>query len=938
MKHPVSLLVVLVVVVHSCQAHVVPQPLTASFSGSSSSASAFSQASSSSYKFDGNVDPQQIEQLKHALTAGAAAHASAGASAGSAAQAGAVAEAKAGAAAGAGSLSGATAAAGAAAAGSLGTEHETNSISEPAVPVDAGSYKSIGSDKYSTGYSSGAKTNYAVSNNYVHGSQNSVGGCATCKGPFPGPNGSIHDYKLASSVPALAGAQSGQQASAGAAAVSHQTSTTFPGDSGHIYTSKPVTEHQGAGAGSSEYSGSGHVSSGLISSFPGPTGSIYDSKPVGAAAAASSGAASGASYGAGSGATSGSSTSSGFSSHTLPAPPCSYSSGSSNCGVAPHSNPQPNAGSGLSGIIGVLPGPSGSIHDSKPAVAGAHGAAAIAGSGAYSGSGSLTGGHSAAAAGAVADSGVVGGSYDGTGSITNNPTTHSASRPVSQVSSGAVSQASASASAQGTSEVNGPFPGPSGSIHDYKPAPVVGSGYSGSGAQPACSYTPGSPNPCSTGGSSYGSSGNVVKQPVLSAAGSGSSTGSYDAGSSSSSDYSGSVSNIPASHPVVGPACSYTPGSPSKCSGKESSVSAPSIHPELPSSGTYYVNKPSVDVEPPLVVAAPNFSSQYPCVDSSCGTVQNGAESDAHAGSGGSGVIYVDHNQEGQYQGVNHDSAHLSGGLVFQNEDGTYSNAPIAGNPIYKNAQKGGYAVSSNEADNTGILIGPGTGQLPVEADAKPFGTQGAFGGSAAFAKDASGSQGLSGGVSGGFTNKAQAISGSGASSGHNYGAANQQHSTSSSGALEFGSEITPVKEQCSSCGDTEVIAAEPIPSSSHAGAGASGFATGHVLLNQGSNTYDVTNAGAYSGSSQFGLPGCGSGKCSFGGGSYGGAQAGGILEKLFGGGGLSGAGFKQFGSQAGSAAYSSSGSYSGASAGSFASAQAGASARAQAGSYAHSY
>lgn len=90
------------------------------------------------------------------------------------------------------------------------------------------------------------------------------------------------------------------------------------------------------------------------------------------------------------------------------------------------------------------------------------------------------------------------------------------------------------------------------------------------------------------------------------------------------------------------------------------------------------------------------------------------------------------------------------------------------------------------------------------------------------------------------------------------------------------------------------------------------------MLLNQGSNTYDVTNAGAFAGSPQFGLPGCGSGKCSFGGGTFGGAQAGGILDKLFGSGGLSGAGFKQFGSQAGSAAYSSSGSYSGASAGRF--------------------
>lgn len=148
--------------------------------------------------------------------------------------------------------------------------------------------------------------------------------------------------------------------------------------------------------------------------------------------------------------------------HTLPATPCSYSSGSSKCGVAPH----PNAASGLPGIIGGLPGPSGSIYDSKPAVAGAaatsgrtnenlpmaHSKITVGlGNGAYSGSGSLTSSHSAAAAGAVAASGVVGSSYDGTGSITNNPTTHSASKPVSHVNSGAVAQAGASASSQGTS-------------------------------------------------------------------------------------------------------------------------------------------------------------------------------------------------------------------------------------------------------------------------------------------------------------------------------------------------------------------------------------------------------------------------------------------------------------------------------------------------------
>lgn len=38
-------------------------------------------------------------------------------------------------------------------------------------------------------------------------------------------------------------------------------------------------------------------------------------------------------------------------------------------------------------------------------------------------------------------------------------------------------------------------------------------------------------------------------------------------------DVTGSVTNIPTSHPVVGPVCSYTPGSDQKCGSSVSEIS-----------------------------------------------------------------------------------------------------------------------------------------------------------------------------------------------------------------------------------------------------------------------------------------------------------------------------------------------------------------------------
>lgn len=58
------------------------------------------------------------------------------------------------------------------------------------------------------------------------------------------------------------------------------------------------------------------------------------------------------------------------------------------------------------------------------------------------------------------------------------------------------------------------------------------------------------------------------------------------------------------------------------------------------------------------------------------------------------------------FLGINHDKSHLSEGIVFQNEDGSYYNHPAPTKPIYKNSPSGGYAVSSNPADNIGVLVG----------------------------------------------------------------------------------------------------------------------------------------------------------------------------------------------------------------------------------------
>lgn len=133
-----------------------------------------------------------------------------------------------------------------------------------------------------------------------------VTGCTSCKGPFPGPNGSIHDYKPAGSI-----ASSGSYATSSGSGSSgaqyqpvpvvvpsgHSTQQQLPGSSGSIYSSKPASgiqtssgnQYTNSGHSSSTTSGttytkpvSDHVSPSLIATLPGPSGSIFDSKPASA--------------------------------------------------------------------------------------------------------------------------------------------------------------------------------------------------------------------------------------------------------------------------------------------------------------------------------------------------------------------------------------------------------------------------------------------------------------------------------------------------------------------------------------------------------------------------------------------------------------------------------------------------------------------------------
>ncbi|KAL1491441.1 hypothetical protein ABEB36_012039 [Hypothenemus hampei] len=735
----------LVVAVALSQAHEVlntPGTLTASFSGSSSSSSAYSQSSSNSYSFNGNFDSKALEAFKGSLDSGA--------------------------------HTGATAAAVASATANVDTNPIISSVSSDCssgtscggpekVQADIPSispYKAIGADNYATSYSSDGQTNYAVKNDYAQDTQNVFGGCISCKGQFPGPTGSIHEYKLAvNDVP------------------STQHNNQFPVAAGDIHTSIPIQ---------TQYSN--HISPSLIASFPGSSGSIYDSKPAtaGAGAFANTGTVPAAHAGTAT------STNTGTVS-------------SANAGAFVHSSTtytKPSTGPGLSAIISKLPGPTGSIYDSKPATV----TVAQSSTGAHGSSESL--------------------------SVTAKKPTKVASSSTSAHSSES-SEETSSEHSSSSKPVKSP-------VSDH-------TAYSGAGSitnipsgihGPSCTFSLGAQGKCK-----HSESGEISQKETT--------AGSVDV----NKNFEGSIGSIHDSKPAIvqGETSSSSSGSTSASHSSDLSVVGivptlivPSIHPEVPPPiGTYYINKPSIVDEPPFV---PSFSSQIPCSYSDCSTGK---------------IVYEGKDLSGQYQSVKHGDVDLSGTIIFKNDDGTYSHTSTA-KPTYKNAETGGYAISSNSADNKGVLIGPGTGFLPINLD--HFQPYGALEGSAVLSKE--------------YDNKNEVKTSQCTSCGKDENSQSETDSLHQSGYNNNGGSeqiLVNHAEQTQKENNNE------------------GFASGQVLVNQGGQTHDITNNGGNSGSyAQAG--------------GYG--FSGGLLNTLFGSGGFSGKGISGEHSSAG--AYSSAEAYSG--------------------------
>ena len=235
------------------------------------------------------------------------------------------------------------------------------------------------------------------SGNYPQGTSGSHGGSGGTSTGFGVSSGT---YKPVTPIkPSYGGSQAGASTSAGAAGQGGQTIGTFPGSPGSILTSKPapgiipVGISSGPTPGSSGYGGSHYTGP-----FPGPVGSIHQSKPASAGSTSvGSASASGPSFG-----------------NVGLGSPISHPSASSNA----------NSGSHYSG---PFPGPSGSINVGKPVLPSTEllpskpgGSIAGAGSSGSSSAGSL-----------------------GQGSTTSG------------------------------SNYKGPFPGPSGSIHQSKPVSFI---------------------------------------------------------------------------------------------------------------------------------------------------------------------------------------------------------------------------------------------------------------------------------------------------------------------------------------------------------------------------------------------------------------------------------------------------------------------------------
>lgn len=232
---------------------------------------------------------------------------------------------------------------------------------------------------------------------------------------FPGPSGSINDYKPA---PPGGGGP----------------------DKAWLVTSAPTSSHTAAQSASiaSSQAGTVGLTQSLISSFPGSVGSIYDSKPV-SGVNPSSGSPHSPSKGC-----SGIACSSQLPSHSIgngcngascstgtyhkPSHPGLGCASGSFCGTAGGS-----PGSGINSVIGLFPGSTGSIYDSKPI------------------SSSATGCSNAGCTGQTPSSPVK--------PIWQNPSNPNVG-------------------------VNHPtLPGNSGSIHDYKPISGTTNTFAGSGSQ-----------------------------------------------------------------------------------------------------------------------------------------------------------------------------------------------------------------------------------------------------------------------------------------------------------------------------------------------------------------------------------------------------------------------------------------------------------------------
>lgn len=337
---------------------------------------------------------------------------------------------------------------------------------------------------------------------------------------FPGATGSIFDSKPATGAPEnihtskpgvastpVLGACTGNSC---APSGSYNSYNSFPGSSGSIYDSKPVSgivvSSQPSYSSGTSCLGLSCSSSGTFKpsiSLPGASGSIHDSKPVtGTVTSPSLSNGSGvgclgssctsvvdvvsSSQGPGVGC---SGTRCSFSAvnepYHYPATGCSSSSG---CAVQPPLASSTGSG-GVTSVIGILPGPLGSIHDSKPVIGGSVGCGTTSCAGQSSSS--------------ILKPTIQGIAPSHSGFSKPIPPGSSGNVHDNESSSGASSSAVAGSNAQTITGVEEgiyqpsslgsrpQFPGSTGSIYDSKPANSVSSSVNnvGTGVQSVISNT-----------------------------------------------------------------------------------------------------------------------------------------------------------------------------------------------------------------------------------------------------------------------------------------------------------------------------------------------------------------------------------------------------------------------------------------------------------------